>query len=62
MTDGTVSRHYPKDLKSLFMLDAETTKALLFDYKLPNSDSNSQDHNLNRFMHFCGIQYQLVRR
>ncbi|KAF8806600.1 hypothetical protein BYT27DRAFT_7191158 [Phlegmacium glaucopus] len=62
MTDDTVSRHYPKDLESLFSLDAETTKALMSDYNLHNSDSDSQDHNLNRFMHFCGIQYQLVRR
>jgi len=60
MSDGMVSRHYPKDLKSLFMLDAETTKALLSDYEVPASDSDSQDHNLNRFMYFCGVQYQLV--
>ena len=79
MTDGTISRHYPKDLESLFKLDgklyiykiivtrflnlnfeAETTKALMSDYKLPTSDSNSQDHNLNRFLQFCGVQYQLV--
>lgn len=60
MTDGTVSRHYPKDLESLFKLDDEITKALMSDYKLPHSDSDSQDHNLNRFMRFCGVQYQLV--
>jgi len=60
MRDGNVSRHYPKDLESLFKLDAETTKALMSDYELPNSDSNSHDYNLNRFMHFCGVQYQLV--
>jgi len=61
MTDGTISRHYPKDLESLFKLDAETTNALMSDYELPTSDSNSQDYNLNRFMQFCGVQYQLVR-
>jgi len=62
MTDGTVSRHYPKDLECLFKLDAETTKALMSDYELPlsSSDTHSQDYSLNRFMHFCGVQYQLV--
>jgi len=60
MTDGTVSRHYPKDLEGLFKLDAETTKALMSDYELSSSDTHSQDYNLNRFMHFCGVQYQLV--
>jgi len=60
MTDGTVSRYYPKDLEGLFKLDADTTKALMSDYQLPIQDSNSQDHNLNRFMQFCGVQYQLV--
>ncbi|KAF8161351.1 hypothetical protein B0H34DRAFT_781895 [Crassisporium funariophilum] len=59
MTDGKVSPHYPKDLKSLFSLNAESTDALMKDYELPNA-SDSRDHNLNRFMQFCGVRYQLV--
>jgi hypothetical protein len=58
MTDGTVSPRLPKDLKGLFGLDADTLKALLNDYGIPNPSDN-RDHNLNRFMQFCGVRYQL---
>ncbi|PPQ93849.1 hypothetical protein CVT25_013558 [Psilocybe cyanescens] len=60
-TDGTVSTQYPKDLKGLFQLDGVTTKALMDEYELPEP-SASRDHNLNRFMQFCGVRYQLVER
>ncbi|KDR75618.1 hypothetical protein GALMADRAFT_1330576 [Galerina marginata CBS 339.88] len=61
MPDGTVSTYYPKDLKGLFELDGETTKALMADYGLPEP-TGSRDHNLNRFMQFCGVRYQLVEQ
>ena len=32
----------------------------MLDYQLSIQDSNSPDYNLNRFMQFCGVQYQLV--
>ena len=75
MTDGNVSGRFPKDLTSLFSLDgefpasqrfetftgvaAEDTEALMADYGIPEP-SESRDHNLNRFMQFCGVRYQLV--
>ncbi|KAH9485597.1 hypothetical protein JR316_0002507 [Psilocybe cubensis] len=59
--DGTVSAQYPKDLKELFQLDGDTTKALMNEYELPEP-TTSRDHNLNRFMQFCGVRYQLVTR
>ncbi|CCM05878.1 uncharacterized protein FIBRA_08115 [Fibroporia radiculosa] len=58
--DGTVSTLFPKDFGSLFSMDAETAKALVEEYELPGL-SKSRDHNLNHFMQFCGIVYQLVR-
>jgi hypothetical protein len=61
MSDGSVSERFPKDLKSLFSLDANTVKALMNDYELPNPSNSNKDHNLNRFMQFCGVRYQLVR-
>ncbi|KAF8911549.1 hypothetical protein CPB84DRAFT_929794 [Gymnopilus junonius] len=59
MLDGTVSLRYPKDLRGLFELDGETTKALMVDYALPEL-TESRDRNLNKFMQFCGVRYQLV--
>ncbi|KAF8963597.1 hypothetical protein BDZ97DRAFT_1919603 [Flammula alnicola] len=59
MADGNVSPLYPKDLKGLFSLDGDKTKALMAAYELPDP-SESRDHNLNRFMQFCGVRYQLV--
>ncbi|PPQ98365.1 hypothetical protein CVT26_013621 [Gymnopilus dilepis] len=61
MLDGTVSPRYPKDLKSLFELDAATVRALMDDYVLPEP-TESRDHNLNKFMQFCGVRYQLVEQ
>jgi len=62
MTDGTVSPRFPKDLKSLFSLDADTVKALMVDYEFKTPPTPNSDHNLNRFMQFCGVRYQLVVR
>jgi len=60
MQNGEVSSHYPKSLKELFDLDSETSKALMIDYELPDV-SEARDRNLNRFMQFCGVSYQMVR-
>ncbi|KAG2016081.1 hypothetical protein CC2G_009292 [Coprinopsis cinerea AmutBmut pab1-1] len=59
MSNGSVSAHFPKDLQGLFTLDAETCKTLVQEYGLPEV-SDSRDKNLNRFMQFCGVRYQLV--
>ncbi|KAF5386215.1 hypothetical protein D9615_002317 [Tricholomella constricta] len=55
MPDGKVSEHYPRNLKDLFDLDAETSKALMLDYELPDV-YEARDRNLNRFMQFCGVR------
>ncbi|TEB37667.1 hypothetical protein FA13DRAFT_1726780 [Coprinellus micaceus] len=57
--DGSVSPHFPKDLRSLFNLDAEACKALAADYDFPQV-SGSRDKNLNRIMQFVGVRYQMV--
>ena len=31
------------------------------DYVLPEP-TESRDHNLNKFMQFCGVRYQLVEQ
>jgi len=37
----------------------DSLKALMEDYDFPNI-TDSRDLNLNRFMQFCGVRYQLV--
>ncbi|KAF8070393.1 hypothetical protein FPV67DRAFT_1487212 [Lyophyllum atratum] len=60
MSNGKVSNRYPKSLKDLFELDFETSKVLMMDYEIPDV-SEARDRNLNRFMQFCGVSYQMVR-
>ncbi|KAF6763008.1 hypothetical protein DFP72DRAFT_874379 [Ephemerocybe angulata] len=60
MPNGAVSPNFPKDLRTLFNLDAETCKALIEDYELPLLTDN-RDKNLNKIMQFLGVKYQLVR-
>lgn len=60
MADGTISHLFPKDLKGLFDLDADTLKDLLAEYGLAAGISHIRDANLNKFMQFCGVRYQLV--
>ncbi|KJA28810.1 hypothetical protein HYPSUDRAFT_50984 [Hypholoma sublateritium FD-334 SS-4] len=64
MSDGSVSAAYPKDLKGLFSLDADTISALIKEYELPEpvvaEAARDRSRNLNRLMHFCGVRYQLV--
>ncbi|KAI0915342.1 hypothetical protein AcV5_003841 [Taiwanofungus camphoratus] len=57
--DGGVSAMFPKDLGSLFSIDDETAKTLMQEYNLPDI-SDSRERNVNRFMQFCGVSYQLV--
>ncbi|KAH6914031.1 hypothetical protein BKA70DRAFT_1420800 [Coprinopsis sp. MPI-PUGE-AT-0042] len=59
MPNGNVSSQFPKDLDSMFNLDAQTCKALAHEYEIPEI-SDSRDRNLNKFMQFCGVRYQLV--
>ncbi|KAF5343879.1 hypothetical protein D9757_014108 [Collybiopsis confluens] len=59
-SDGKVSEYFPKTLDELFNLDDKACKALVQDYGL--EVSSSKDGNLNRFMVFAGVQYQMVRR
>jgi len=61
-SNGTISEHFPKTLEDLFNIDASTCKALVNDYDIESPDGTSKDGNLNRFMQFCGVQFQMVRR
>ncbi|OBZ65948.1 hypothetical protein A0H81_14187 [Grifola frondosa] len=58
---GKVSALFPKDLNALFSMDADTAKELVTEYEL-DEVSESRERNVNRFMQFCGVPYQLVRR
>ncbi|TCD64386.1 hypothetical protein EIP91_004133 [Steccherinum ochraceum] len=60
-TDGTISTLFPRDVKSLFSMDAETAIQLLEEYGMSDV-STTRERNVNRFMQFCGVSYQLVRR
>ncbi|KAF8886028.1 hypothetical protein BD779DRAFT_1532140 [Infundibulicybe gibba] len=57
-TKGVVSPYFPKTLRELFDIDAKTSKLLMIEYDLPEP-SESKDRNLNRFMQFCGVAYQM---
>ncbi|CAL1711972.1 unnamed protein product [Somion occarium] len=58
-SDGTISPHFPRDVHSLFSMDADTAKSLMEEYGLTDI-SESRERNVNRFMQFCGVTYQLV--
>ncbi|KZV80284.1 hypothetical protein EXIGLDRAFT_781176 [Exidia glandulosa HHB12029] len=55
---GIVSAQFPRDLAELFALDAAKAKALVTEYQLEASES--REKNLNKFMQFCGVMYQMV--
>lgn len=57
--NGEVSDKFPRDLTALFALDAAAAKALSAEYGLPDI-GDSRERNLNRFMQFCGVSYQMV--
>ncbi|KAF5348714.1 hypothetical protein D9758_006756 [Tetrapyrgos nigripes] len=59
--DGTVSPLFPKTLQDLFALDAKTSHDLVREYDLPKPLDEDRDNNLNRFMVFCGVQYQKLQ-
>jgi len=40
-------------------VSAETARELVEEYELPDVSDN-REKNLNRFMQFCGVSYQLV--
>jgi len=56
--DGKISPLFPKDWKALFSLDGESCKKLLHEYGQANV-SDSRERNLNRFITFCGLPYQV---
>jgi len=58
MRSGKVSPVFPIDLTELFGLDFETATQLVSDYGMKPGDS--REENLNRFMQFCGVSYQMV--
>lgn len=55
---GLVSDHFPKDMSELLTMDAETVAALIAHYDIAASDN--REENMNRFMRFCNIGYQVV--
>jgi len=58
-SDGTVSAHFPKDLRALFSMDAETCRAFSVDYNI-SQISDNRDKNLNKIMQFVGVRYQMI--
>ncbi|KIP08676.1 hypothetical protein PHLGIDRAFT_126872 [Phlebiopsis gigantea 11061_1 CR5-6] len=58
-TDGTISPLFPKSLQALFSMDGETAQQLLEAYGMWDG-RKSRERNLNGFMQFCGVNYQLV--
>jgi hypothetical protein len=56
---GEISADYPKSLGALKDLDAETSKRLMIEYLIPDP-LDERERNLNRFMQFCGLPYQIV--
>ncbi|KAG8909935.1 hypothetical protein FRC00_009172 [Tulasnella sp. 408] len=59
--NGEISDKFPRDLTALFALDAAEAKALSAEYGLPDI-GDSRERNLNRFMQFCGVSYQMTHR
>ncbi|KAF8317652.1 hypothetical protein DL93DRAFT_2165506 [Clavulina sp. PMI_390] len=58
MNTGDVSEHFPKDMSDLFKMDTDSITALLSNYDIPAG--KSREENLNNFMRFCNIGYQMV--
>jgi len=57
--NGEISTLFPKNLMNLFTLSAQVAKQLLIDYEQQDV-SDSRERNLNRFIQFCGVSYQVV--
>lgn len=58
-SDGAVSPLFPRTLNELFSMNDATAKRLMREYELEDI-SESRERNVNRFMQFCGVSYQLV--
>ncbi|EGO00682.1 hypothetical protein SERLA73DRAFT_71676 [Serpula lacrymans var. lacrymans S7.3] len=57
-TNGRKSYIYPTSLRALFSYDGPKVKALLRDYEL--IEDEVRERNLNRFMSYIGIRFQLI--
>ncbi|KAG8963171.1 hypothetical protein FRC03_003318 [Tulasnella sp. 419] len=57
--DGTISAHFPPNLTGLFALDGPSAKSLCLEYRLKGV-TDVREKNLNLFMQFCGVAYQMV--
>jgi len=57
--EGVVSNGFPEDLSQLFALDDDAAMALNEKYGMTDV-GGGKERNLNRFMQFCGISYQMV--
>ncbi|KAJ3555281.1 hypothetical protein NM688_g2662 [Phlebia brevispora] len=57
-SDGIVSPAFPKTLQALISLDGDTAKQLMKEYEIEEV-SDSRERNVNRFMQFVGVVYQL---
>ncbi|KAJ8697036.1 hypothetical protein PTI98_006845 [Pleurotus ostreatus] len=60
MSNGEVSSKFPATLKELFALDGATVRQLLDEYDIPVI-TESRAGNLNQFIQFCGVQYQMIK-
>jgi len=50
--------HFPKDMSELLTMDADTVVELLKHYDIV--PAATREDNLNKFMRFCNIGYQVV--
>jgi len=57
-TSGQISEKFPKDMAELLAMDADAVTDLLKHYDL--APEATREDNLNKFMRFCNIGYQVV--
>jgi len=55
---GEASEHFPKDMSELLTMEADTVVELLKHYDIVPGATRAD--NLNKFMRFCNIGYQVV--
>ncbi|EGN92757.1 hypothetical protein SERLA73DRAFT_190599 [Serpula lacrymans var. lacrymans S7.3] len=60
MSNGQISVLFPKDIATLLGLDGGTLKRLLRDYSIPDGMSDIREQNLNTFLQFIGVSYQVI--
>ncbi|ELU36656.1 hypothetical protein AG1IA_09315 [Rhizoctonia solani AG-1 IA] len=58
LPSGMVSADFPDNLGELFAMDGPQAKRLLEEYGIDASES--REKNLNRFMQFIGVSYQMA--